>query len=388
MLSETTLQAAQTERGSRGKRARWALLAAADIAVTAAVLCVLLFSSGMQAGKTDAQAPDAAIMDKYDMFVTNRISDALQGVLSVEKVYWLSDRDIVAPEPDPACYGEAATPGELMWLLEEAADLIAGQEMLFGEDTPVWPGEPIRYYCDETILVITWKQATETSMLTVSEVKIAHPSQFRRFLADGQYGSEKQYVTTEMAASVNAVVASSGDFYKFRQYGAIVYNGELQRFEGHYADTCFIDDRGDLHFVYRDEMTGREEAEQFVEDRNIRFSLSFGPVLIDNGELRKAPGYALGEVKEAYSRAALCQKDDLHYLLVNSCQDGGYVLGQTIDSFANIISGFDVEKAYALDGGQTTVIAMNDQLVSKPDFGTQRQISDIIYFATAMPEGD
>ena len=45
------------------------------------------------------------------------------------------------------------------------------------------------------------------------------------------------------------------------------------------------------------------------------------------------------------------------------------------------------DKAYALDGGQTTVIAMDGELISAPDYGYQRQISDIIYFATALPEG-
>ena len=46
------------------------------------------------------------------------------------------------------------------------------------------------------------------------------------------------------------------------------------------------------------------------------------------------------------------------------------------------------QNAYALDGGQTTVITMCGDLISRPDFEHQRQISDIIYFATAIPNGD
>jgi hypothetical protein len=30
---------------------------------------------------------------------------------------------------------------------------------------------------------------------------------------------------------------------------------------------------------------------------------------------------------------------------------------------------------------------MNDELVNRPVYGQQRKISDIIYFATAVPEG-
>jgi exopolysaccharide biosynthesis protein len=44
------------------------------------------------------------------------------------------------------------------------------------------------------------------------------------------------------------------------------------------------------------------------------------------------------------------------------------------------------KQAYALDGGQTAALVMNDRLVNRPDYGTQRKISDIIYFATAIPE--
>ncbi|MBO5130470.1 MAG: phosphodiester glycosidase family protein [Oscillospiraceae bacterium] len=373
---------------SNSRTALAPVLAVLSVIATAALLAMMLFCGGSNSVSAYTQVEDAAVMDRYDMFMTNAISDALDGIWAVEKVFWLSDRDLVAPEPNPACYGQVSSPAELMWLLDEAADLIDGQQMLFNENTAVWIGEPIYYYYDETILVITWKEAREGSMFTISEVKIAHPSQFRRFLADGEYGSDKQYTTTEMAASVNAVVASSGDFYKFRQYGTIVYNDTLQRFEGEAVDTCFIDDKGDLHFVRRNELRTQAEAQQYVDENNIRFSLAFGPVLVDDGAVCQISGYIIGEVKEQYSRAALCQMDQLHYLLVNSCAEGGYVDGQNIQNFAKIIGEMGVQKAYALDGGQTTVIAMNDELISNVDFGTQRRISDIIYFATAMPEGD
>lgn len=356
-------------------------------AMTVVLLFVVLLSAGSSSSDTQGGGQSAALMDKYDMYMTNEISKALEGVLSIEKVYWLSDSDLVAPKPNEAAYGQVDKPSELMWLLEEAAELIGDQQMLFNENTPVWEEDQIYYYYDETILVITWKEVREKSVYTISEVKIAHPSQFRRFLADGKYGSDKQYSTTVMAASVNAVVASSGDFYKFRGYGAMVYDGQIQRFEGHYVDTCFIDDAGDLIFAYQDQLKSREEAQKYVDDNNIRFSLAFGPVLVDNGELVPIPDdYILGEVNGQYSRAALCQMDQLHYLLVNCCGEGEYQGRQTMAKFAGYIAEFGCQKAYALDGGQTTVIAMDGEMISRVDYGTQRMISDIIYFATAVPE--
>ena len=56
-------------------------------------------------------------------------------------------------------------------------------------------------------------------------------------------------------------------------------------------------------------------------------------------------------------------------------------------SQAMLLQGFGAEKAYALDGGQTAVIVTNDQLINRPSYGYQRMISDIIYFATAIPDG-
>ena len=346
---------------------------------------LMISGSGTAAAKG---ASDVAILDKFDMFRTNRISDALDGVLNIEKVYWISDSDLVAPKPKKENFGTADSPEELMWLLEEAEELIGGQEMMFSADRPVWKRDKIYYYYDETILVITWKEVVSNKMYTISEVKIAHPSQFRRFLADGEFGSDKQYITTDMAKSVNSVVASSGDFYKHRYYGVVVYNGEIKRGEYSSVDTCFIDDRGDLIFSPRMQFENDEQAQRFVEENNIRFSLAFGPILVENGVACPPGRYKLGEIDGYYSRMALCQRDELHYLLVNATAEGDAQGRPTIFEFADVLEGFGCEKAYALDGGQTTVIAMDGELITSVDYGYQRQISDIIYFATALPDGE
>lgn len=356
--------------------------------IALAVFCYnFVLSSGTKATVSQTKAADVTIMDKYDMFVTNAISDALDGVLSIEKVYWLSDSDQVAPEPNQAGFGEVNSYEELLPILEKAEKLIDGQTLAITPDRPIWDGDTIHYYYDETILVITWKEIVDNCVYTVSEVKIAHPSQFRRFLAGGEYGSDKQYVTTEMAASVNAVMASSGDFYTYCKLGTVVYEGQLRRFEGEELDTCYINDDGDLLFTYRGELKSEEEARKFIEENNVRFSLVFGPVLLDNGEIKVPRTYSRGQVEGTYSRAAICQWDKLHYLVVNTSQEGNLWHRHKTRFFTEFIQSLGCKTAYALDGGQTTAIVMNDELVTNPDYNTQRRISDIIYFATALPEG-
>ena len=360
------------------------------IPVISAIMTLLLVlsifaGSGMEGLVKSTKDTSAGIMDRFDMYITNEISKALDGVFSIEKVYWLNDKEKVAPEPNQECYGETDDPATLQWLLDEAAEILDGQDTLFTTETPIFKGTKVTYYLDETIFAITWKEQRGSCMYTFSEVKIAHPSQFRRFLSGGEYGSEVQTITTEMAASVNAVVASSGDFYQFRRQGLIVYEGEVMRNDGVYVDTCCIDDKGDLIFVRQGEILDLETAKKFVEDNNIRFSIAFGPILVENGVRCEPWGYALGEVNDKFPRAALCQRDELHYVVVVSNMEHGYNTTPTIHGFAAEVATLGCDKAYTLDGGQTCVIAMNDQLINAVHFGSQRKISDIFYFATAIP---
>ncbi len=363
------------------------ILSAVCILATLALLVSMVGNLGNAGSSVQSSSTNVSIMDKYDRFITNEISDALDGVLSVPKSYWLSDDDLVAPKPDPEGYGKTDDPASLQWLLDEAAALLNGQDTYFSTETQIMPGSTVQYYFDETILVITWKEVHDYSVYTVSEVKIAHPSQFRRFLAGGEYGSEKQFITTEMAASVNAVVASSGDFYRFRNHGTSVYGGTVYRVHGQYADTCYIDENGDLHVTYAGEMTDVESAQRYVDENNIRFSLAFGPVLVDNGERVEPDTYSVGEISDEYARAALCQMDSLHYLLVTANNEGSYQYVPNIHTFAKWIHATGCKMAYALDGGQTAAIAMDGELVNRVVHGSQRRISDIIYFATAVPDG-
>ncbi len=361
------------------------LLTVLSLAVMALLLGSILLG-GRTATGTDSSTKDQALMDSYDMYMTNRVSDALEGVLAVEKVYWLNDEDIIAPEPDPEKFGTASDPAQLAGLLEEAEHLLDGQQTLFSVDTRLLPGSKVTYYLDETILCVTWKCPIGGANYTFSEVKIAHPSQFRRFLADGQYGSEKQYYTTEMAASVNAVTASNADFYKFRPFGIIVYNGKVCRVDSR-VDTCFIDDQGQLLFVPAGQITDWETAQRYVDEHNIRFSLAFGPVLIEDGKNVVPYDYIVGEVNGNFSRAAIAQLGPLHYLMVVTGYENEYRSMPTTRQFADVLVSMGVEKAYCLDGGQTAVIVTNDQLINRPNYGVQRTVSDMIYFATAVPDG-
>jgi exopolysaccharide biosynthesis protein len=76
----------------------------------------------------------------------------------------------------------------------------------------------------------------------------------------------------------------------------------------------------------------------------------------------------------------------LHYVVVTANTEEPNYSIPTVAEFGRRLLEMGVPTAYALDGGQTAAIVMNNQLINTVSYGSQREISDIIYFATAMPE--
>lgn len=350
-----------------------------------------------------ARTADMAIREQITDYASQQVSAVRSALLAqerpqeelpeeetlppVRKVYWIEEGTQVAPEPNQDCYGYSDDPAVLRQVLDQAAWLLDGQALYFRPDAELFQGSRVKYYLDDSIFAITWKEVHDGSVYTFSEIKIGHPSQLRRHLAGGEYGSEIQYLTTEMAESVNAVVASSGDFYRFRDFGAVVYEGVARRVEGTYAETCYIDTNGDMHFTYGGDVLTVEDVQKFVDENDISFSLAFGPVLVDNYELVEHSWYGVGEINEGYARAALCQMGQLHYIVVTANTEGPYQDIPTVKQFAKNVAATGCKMAYCLDGGQTAAIVMGDELINRPVYGQQRKISDIIYFATAVPDG-
>lgn len=329
-----------------------------------------------------------AVAEQYQKEIQNEFTKILFGEVAIEREYIIPDTAIAAPMPDSTCYGEADSPAELQWLIDKAEKVLDGQELYFSTDMQTLPGSKVHYYLDDTILAITWKQVFQRVVFTYSEVKLLHPSQFRRYLSGGQFGSGQLSLTTEMSQSVNAVVACSADFYSYRRQGLTVTDGQVHKYVKGVDDTCFVDYNGDLILERDLVFASKEEAQAYVDEHNINFSLSFGPVLVVDGENVCPNGYALGEVKEEYPRAAICQMGKLHYMFVASNMENPYYGALDMRRFSEYIHQTGCQRAYALDGGQTASVAMNNTLINKVNYGSQRLISDIIYFATAKPAGE
>ena len=367
----------QTHNRKIWKAAAGAVLTLAGLAAAAFLLPKLV--SALHPGDAilvETSHSEADLSEKMELFANNTASTALEDLTYIRKIYVIDEDATCGQTPNPACYGSTYDPSEVRAVIDSAAELLDGQEMVWNEDLPFYDQKEISWYLDDTIFVLNWTEL-RGRIYYCCEVKIAHASQFRRMLADNTYGSAQEYTCTEMAAQSKAVLASNADFYIHRILGINVYNGKLCR-HGKYLENCFIDYNGDMLITRQDELLTEEETEQYIKDNNVNFSLAFGPALVENGELTTIPYYNIGELNDQHVRSALGQLGNLHYLIMVTSET-------TIYDIANKMHEKGCITAYGLDGGQTAETIFNGQQYSHVLFNSERRVSDIIYFATAYP---
>lgn len=318
-----------------------------------------------------------------------RIREAAEAALEYVPVISKIEEDATAaPAPDQLKFGATEDPAVVSALLEtkEAKRLIGSEQLVWNPDIEFISGKPIRYYLDDSILMIQWSETEARAVGTFSEVFIADGSQFRRKIAGDSFGDMNFEYTTQFAKDTNAVLALGGDFYNHgRNCGIVVINRDIYRFDPSTCDVCYITTDGDMLFSYRNTFTEVEQAAKFIEDNDVLFSLSFGPVLIDDGKDVTPDEYTWGEINDTYARSALGMLGRHHYLSMNiNCELPHRYFLATLRQAADAMIKRGCIKAYALDGGQTATTVVNGELCNPVQFGHEKAISDIIYFASAV----
>ena len=315
--------------------------------------------------------------------------------------FFIPEDALAGQVPDPGAYGAVGvdSAGEVLGVIQRARDLgLLGEDetVAFDPNADFYRGlyaRDIEYYLDESILVILWKENIEGKCCTFTEVKIADASQFRRKLADDCYGSDFEYFATQLAEETNAVVAMNADYYRHRDFGILAYNRELYRFNTDYyaegyslyncVDTLFVTASGDFLYKRLGEENTPGSIEDFMRDNDVLFSVAFGPVLVEDGEAIPCGWYPVGEVGLGYSRAGIGQMGPLHYLYM-SLNHGSHEARWNVTQFAQHFAEKPVRTAYCLDGGQTGEVVFRGTPYNYIDFGVERTVSDILYFATAV----
>jgi Exopolysaccharide biosynthesis protein related to N-acetylglucosamine-1-phosphodiester alpha-N-acetylglucosaminidase len=240
-------------------------------------------------------------------------------------------------------------------------------------------------YKDSTIEVTMWSEKIVKygTKLFFADIKIKHPSQFRRQWSHGDYSSTKNQYPTTMFANSHGVVGMSADFYKHRKYGIIVQYGTLlcDKRTGHPLDVLVVDYDGNFH-IWDDKKLSAHIKENGTDD--IMLSFTFGPALVIDGKetklsAKRYENHILGELDQVVGRAAIGQLGELHYLLCTASKPG--LKGQDI---ADVMAERHCITAYNFDGGQTGTLLFDGKVFNEIAYkGVQRDMSDIIYFASA-----
>lgn len=333
----------------------------------------------------------AALPDEADAYTAGLFTAA--GSAEIIPLHFkIDEQALSAPAPQQSGFGSTDDPAVIEALLEteDAKRLIGDEKLVWSADIERIPDTPIRYYLDETLLTIVWQEEAAKGVGTFAEVFTADGSQLRRRIAGDEYQSLDFKTTSQFAQETNAVLALGGDFYHHdRACGIVVYQRQIYRFEPETCDTCFITADGDMLFAYRGQFETQEQAQKFVDENDVLFSLCFGPVLIDGGQDVTPDTYRWGEVNEEYARSAIGMFGKGHYLTMNiNCQQPNYYYLATLRSAADEMLARGCKKAYTLDGGQTATTAFGGALINPVQFGWEKPISDIIYFGSALPEAE
>lgn len=242
-------------------------------------------------------------------------------------------------------------------------------------------------YLDESLHVnITQGRMFDTYWMAAT-VTIADPSQLRTAIAGNNYYNPSQEYCSTMARRVNAVLAVNGDFYGFNTSGFTARQGKVFRRRANgKTDVLIIDKDANFHIL----PSATEEECEAYEDVVVN-AFNFGPGLIIDGEavteFTDDQLYGKGPEKQA-QRICIAQTGELEYLIVY-CEgpENKDSVGLTISQFVELVASFDgVQNAYNLDGGSSSSIIFNRYKVNGMSSRKMRQVSDIIYFATAYTE--
>lgn len=244
--------------------------------------------------------------------------------------------------------------------------------------TSIDGGTVIGQYSDSKTS-ITLKQYREyDSNIYVAYVTVSDASDLKTALANNTYGRNITDTTSDMAANNNAVLAINGDYYGARQSGYVIRNGKLYRDTSGNRDALVIQKNGEFKFVSESETS----ASELLQDGALQ-AFSFGPVLLNNGEISVGENDEVGMAMASNPRTAIGYLGNNHYVFVVSDGRTSESAGLSLYELASFMKELGVKDAYNLDGGGSSTMVFKGEIINNPTTsgrsGEERAVSDIVY---------
>lgn len=253
------------------------------------------------------------------------------------------------------------------------------------EETASYEGNGIR------VTIERWCYAFNKTDLRffLAHVYVDDPSQLQSAFAYEEYSKSRTEATSVIGERHNAVLAINGDYYNFKDdNGLVIRNGVLYRDKKSNRDHLLIYADGSFKAIPKAEYE-QGHGQEYV-DAGVVQSLTFGPLLVNDGEIVELPEnrkyflYTADTVREP--RTAIGWVEGTHYvvLVADGRRDGWSDKGMTLQEMQQVFYEQGCQVAYNLDGGGSSTMVLNGERVNKTSGSREREVSDILYF-TALP---
>ena len=235
-------------------------------------------------------------------------------------------------------------------------------------------------YSDRNITITITTYRENDTNIYVADVQLASLDSLKAAFASNTYGKNVTATTSAIADSVNAILAINGDFYGAQETGYVIRNGVLYRSTsaGSGQEDLVIYNDGTFGIIDEGETT----AEELINSGAWQV-LSFGPALVENGQVSVSSNEEVGKAMASNPRTAIGIIDSLHYVFVVSDGRTSASTGLSLSELASFMTGLGVTCAYNLDGGGSSTMVFNGTVVNQPTTNgntiSERKVSDIVY---------
>ena len=247
-----------------------------------------------------------------------------------------------------------------------------------GSTTSSNSGTVIGTYSDSKSKITVTQYRAYDSNIYVADVEVTDGTSILSAFANNTYGRNITDTTSDMAEENNAVLAINGDYYGARQSGYVIRNGVVYRNQGSNGEDMVISKDGSLSFISESDTT----TDSLIQKQAWQV-LSFGPVLVENGEVAVTENDEVGMAMASNPRTAIGTVAKNHYLFVVSDGRTSESAGLSLYELANFMKSLGATNVYNLDGGGSSTMVFQGEVVNNPTTNgnkiSERAVSDILY---------
>ena len=247
-----------------------------------------------------------------------------------------------------------------------------------GSTSSTSSGTVIGTYSDSKSKITVTRYRAYDSNIYVADVEVTDGTSILSAFANNTYGRNITDTTSDMAEENNAVLAINGDYYGARQSGYVIRNGVVYRSQGSNGEDMVISKDGSLSFISESDTT----TDSLIQKQTWQV-LSFGPVLVENGQVAVSENDEVGMAMASNPRTAIGTVAKNHYLFVVSDGRTSESAGLSLYELANFMKSLGATNVYNLDGGGSSTMVFQGEVVNNPTTNgnkiSERAVSDILY---------